>query len=82
MSAQRSRDTGRPATALPGLGPPQPGTAVLAALQALPAEMPVVALLYEGDELIDARWTTRAAVTATLAARQPVATAAPGAAVD
>ena len=59
---------------LPGV--PQQGAAVLAALQALPGEMPVVALLYEGGELIDARWTTRAAVTATLAASQPAAASA------
>jgi hypothetical protein len=49
---------------------------LLTALQALPAEMPVVALLYDGGELVDARWTTRAAVTATLAACQPVEAAA------
>ncbi len=82
MSAHRSRDTGRPAAGLSGLGQPPQRAAVLAALQALPAEMPVVALLYEGDELIDARWTTRAAVTATLAARQPVEATAQGAAAD
>jgi hypothetical protein len=64
------------AGALPGTTQPQQGAALLAALQTLPGEMPVVALLYEGGELIDARWTTRAAVTATLAACQPVEAAA------
>jgi len=80
MPAQTSRVKTQPAAgpagALPGLPQPPQGAAVLAALQALPGEMPVVALLYEGGELIDARWTTRAAVTATLAASQPGAAAA------
>lgn len=72
MPAQRGevKPQGGAAGALPDT--PQQGAALLAALQALPAELPVVALLYEGGELIDARWTTRAAVTATLAASQPV----------
>jgi hypothetical protein len=69
----KSQPTAAPAGALPGWPQPPQGAAVLAALQALPGEMPVVALLYEGGELVDARWTTRAAVTATLVARQPIA---------
>jgi hypothetical protein len=70
IKPQRGGAGGVPPTVLPDT--PQQGAALLAALQALPAELPVVALLYEGGELIDARWTTRAAVTATLAASQPV----------
>ena len=75
MSAQTAQvkpQGGGAASALPGTPQPKQGAVLLAALQALPAEMPVVALLYDDGELVDARWTTRAAVTATLAASQPV----------
>jgi len=42
----------------------------MAALAALPGEQPVLALLYDGRRLVDARWTTRAEVTAMLAGSQ------------
>jgi len=47
----------------------------MAALAALPGEQPVLALLYDGRRLVDARWTTRAEVTAMLAGSQLAAAA-------
>ena len=48
---------------------------LMAALAALPGEQPVLALLYDGRRLVDARWTTRAEVTAMLAGSQLAAAA-------
>lgn len=40
----------------------------------LPGEQPVLVLLYDGHRLVDARWMTRAEVTAILAGSQLAAT--------
>jgi len=62
QTAQRMTEPAAQAPAAPA--------GLMAALAALPGEQPVLALLYDGRKLVDARWTTRAEVTAMLAGSQ------------
>jgi len=70
MPAQTSQGTAQPPTPAQDLPP-----GLMAALAALPGEQPVLALLYDGRRLVDARWTTRSEVTAMLAGSQLAAAA-------
>jgi len=70
MPAQTPSVGAQPPTTAQGLPP-----GLIAALAALPGEQPVLALLYDGRRLVDARWTTRAEVTAMLAGSQLAADA-------
>ncbi len=66
-------------TAAVGAQPPAPAPSapagLAAVLAALPGAQPVLALLYDGRRLVDARWVTAAEVTATLAGSQLAAAA-------
>ena len=66
-------------TAAVGTQPPTPAPSPLAGLAAvlaaLPGAQPVLALLYDGRRLVDARWVTAAEVTALLAGSQLAAAA-------
>ena len=54
---------------------PSAPAGLAAVLAALPGAQPVLALLYDGRRLVDARWVSAAEVTATLAGSQLAAAA-------